>query len=112
MRDEREIVQHMQDIEKQTRERNGDVFYVACRNTKLDFVDEPDGAYSKVEFCSFVQVLDEQDAEAARLQVADMNTTGKPCPLCGKKANYTLYTEDDFVRRRQFCVRNLKKLRR
>ena len=112
MRDEREIAQHMQDIEKQTREHSEDVFYVACRNTTLNFVDEPDGAYSKVEFCSFVQVLDEQDAEAARLHVADMNATDETCPICGKKASYTLYTEDDFVRRRQFCVRDPKKLRR
>lgn len=112
MRDDGQIVSHMRALESEMRDGQGATYYAACSNTTLEFVDEPDGAYSNVRFCRFREELGRVDGRTAAERVEAMNAAGGVCPACGKKVRYVVFSDADFEQRDRFCERDPKKLRR
>ena len=112
MRDDSQIENHMKDLMHQVRGGNEGPYYVACFNTALTFVDEPDGAYSVVRFCEYREPVEDGHLDEARAKVELMNQSGGLCPVCGKSPKFAICTDEDFEDRRSFCKRDPQKLRR
>ena len=102
MRDPKDIVNHMQELDSLGKDTDNIVFYVACENSTIDYLETDDGMYGKVRFCDFKQRLDCDNAEDARRLVAEMNQLTACCPSCGMAGKYKVFTDLDYVRREEY----------
>lgn len=112
MRSDHQIEDHMWEQVRGPRGSEEGPFFLACFNTALTFVDEADGAYSRVDFCSFREPVEGGTFEEAQARAAALNESGRPCPACGKPPRFAVCTEEGFEDRRQFCKRDPDRLRR